>query len=214
MSSYNSRPPRAPRDRRDRDQSPGFLDSLLTGRSQAEKEQDADGYRRLATAFLGALAVFAFLVHVGETAFEPTWGYWAFPVYAPGFLWLCLLVTRWGDLRPAVLKHLRWYHRVAGIVPLIGLLWACWGLYAGPTQHAWAVRHTVMVSLHGLHYPVLPVLEAAPVPLALVCVLLMAMVMILLPPKADRDSKSPGPRSRRRGSVDDQSRPPLGSVWS
>lgn len=173
---------------------PGWEDSLLAGRSRADKEAEQDAQLRvmlLVTIVVGTAAVALDAVF---TAVGLQFGWWSAPVFAPLFVRLLACPVSNRVLRPVELDRLRWRQRLRAAGAIAVVLWVCWPLWAGPAAGAWRGAHGGVSAL-GLRYPLGKVLGASPVAMGVVAFLLLALGMLLAPrirPREPEHTPPPG----------------------
>jgi hypothetical protein len=198
-------------DRGRSDRPPGWADTLMAGRSRADKEADQDMLLKGLLLVGAVLTLLILALHALFTAVGLQLGWWSAPVFVPVFVWALFSAGMNRVLRPVELDGLRWPARLKGAGLLAVLLWVCWGLWAGPVARAWKTAHGGFGRL-GPRYPLHAVLGASPVMMGLVAFLLLALVMVLAPNVRARDREPPrppgGPEPLRAPLVSGR-RPPL-----
>jgi hypothetical protein len=200
------------------DRPPDWADTLLAGRSRADKEADQDA-RLKALLLIGSAAALVILaLHALFTLVGLQFGWWAAPVFLPVFAWaLCSAATN-RVLRPVELDGWRWPARLKGAGLLAVVLWVCWGLWAGPVARAWKTAHGGFNSTAGggPRYPLHAILAASPIVMGLIAFLLLALGMVLAPNVRSREREPPrppgGPEPLRAPLVSER-RPPLPPRW-
>jgi hypothetical protein len=174
---------------------PGWADSLLAGRSRADKEADQDAIRRLMIAGGAVAGLLVLALSTLFTAVGLQFGWWSAPAFAPLLVWFLVSAAVGRMLRPPELDGLRWRERLGGAGLLALLFWVCWPSWSGPAAGAWKAAHGGFGGVaHGApRYPLSAVLAASPVALGLVAFLLLACVMVLAPVVREREPRRPGP---------------------
>ena len=176
------------------DRPPGWADSLLAGRSRADKEAEQDAQLRVMLLVGAVLGTVALALDAVFTAVGLQFGWWSAPVFAPLFIWLLACPACNRVLRPVELDELSWRQRLYGAGMLAVTLWVCWPLWAGPAAGAWrAARGGAGPS--GLSYPLGVILAASPVAMGAVAFLLLALGMVLAPrirPREPEQTPPPG----------------------
>jgi hypothetical protein len=174
---------------------PRWAETLLAGRSRADKEADQDA-RLKALLLVGALVVFLILgLRAVFSLAGLQLGWWSAPVFVPAFAWALFSAAMNRVLRPVELDGWRWPARlkVAGLLAF--LLWVCWGWWAGPVARVWKTAHGGFngIAADGPRYPLHAILAASPVMMGLVAFLLLALGMVLAPNVRSREREPPRP---------------------
>ncbi len=194
MSSSDPWKGRGGGSRRGLDRPPGWTDSLLAGRSRADKEADQDAQQK---AMLLAGVVIVLLVLLLRWTFGAVGlalGWWSAPAFAPVIVWSLVSVFADRLLRPVEIEQLGWPKRLKLGALLLVSLWALWGVWAGPAARAWKAAHGGFLSAArggGASYPLHAVLAASPVALGIVAFLLLAVAMVLFPRPVRRGGRVP-----------------------
>jgi hypothetical protein len=177
------------------DRLPGWADSLLAGRSRADKEAEQDAQMRV--MFVGGAVVGVVILALNAlfTTVGLQFGWWSALVFAPLFLWLLVSAASNRVLRPVELDGLRWRQRLYGAGLLLVVLWVAWPLWAGPVARAWKAAHGGFggVGSRVPRYPLGAVLGASPVAMGLLAFLLLALGMVLAPRIRAREPKHTPP---------------------
>lgn len=200
------------------DRPPGWADTLMAGRSRADKEADQDA-RMKALLVIGAAATLLILaLHAIFSAVGLQFGWWSAPVFAPVFAWGLFSAAMNRVLRPVELDRWRWPQRLKGAGLLAVSLWVCWGWWAGPTARAWKTAHGGFngIATDGPRYPLHAILDASPVLMGLVAFLLLALGMVLAPNVRSRQREQPRPPGDPeplRAPLVSERRPPLPPRW-
>jgi hypothetical protein len=177
------------------DRPPGWADSLLAGRSRADKEADQDARMKALLAFGAVAALLILALRVVFSAVGLRFGWWSAPVFVPALAWALCSAAMNRVLRPVELNGWRWPARLKGAGLLALLLWFCWDVWAGPTAMAWKHAHGGFDSTTGAgpRYPLHAILAASPIVMGLVAFLLLAMGMVLAPNVRSREREPPRP---------------------
>ncbi|MGO9322469.1 MAG: hypothetical protein ACLQBY_16955 [Solirubrobacteraceae bacterium] len=200
------------------DRPPGWADTLMAGRSRADKEADQDARLKALLVVGSAAALVIVALHALFSVVGLQLGWWSAPVFVPVFVWALCSAAMNRVLRPVELDGLRWPARLKGAALLAFLLWVCWGWWAGPVARAWKTAHGGFhgIASDGPRYPLHAVLGASPVMMGLVAFLLLALGMVLAPNVHRRDREPPrppgGPEPLRAPLVSER-RPPLPPRW-
>lgn len=180
-----------------RDGSPGWLDSLLAGRSRAdyEVERDAAWSQRIFAAcvllvgLLALVCLFSFL--------DLRLGTWALPVFVPAGVWMIFCAWMREAVRPWRLAELRGGRRLAAVAANLVVLWVLYPVWAGPAAAAWAAASQSRgdwSSAASLIPPFGAVIAAAPFALGLVSFVVLLLAMMITPashPKKPRPPLAP-----------------------
>jgi hypothetical protein len=200
------------------DRPPGWADSLLAGRSRADKQAEQDARMKALLVVGAAVALLVLVLHTVFSLVGLRLGWWSVPVFAPVFVWGLCSAAMNRVLRPVELDAWRWPARLKGAGLLALLLWVAWGVWAGPVARAWKTAHGGFNSVAGggPRYPLHAVLAASPVMMGLVAFLLLALGMVLAPNVRSREREPPrppgGPEQLRAPLVSER-RPPLPPRW-
>jgi hypothetical protein len=200
------------------DRPPGWADTLMAGRSRADKEADQDARMKALLLVGSAVALVILALHAVFSAVCLRFGWWSAPVFVPVFAWALLSAATNRVLRPVELDGWRWPARLKGAGLLAVLLWFCWGLWAGPVARAWKTAHGGFngIASDGPRYPLHAILAASPIAMGLVAFLLLALGMVLAPNVRSREREPPrppgGPEPLRAPLVSER-RPPLPRRW-
>ncbi len=200
------------------DRPPGWADSLMAGRSRADKEADQDARLKALLVIGCAVALVILALHALFTLVGLQFGWWSAPVFVPVFVWALFSAAMNRVLRPVELDGWRWPARLKGGGLLAFLLWVCWGWWAGPVARAWKAAHGGFhgIATDGPRYPLHAILDASPVMMGLVAFLLLALGMVLAPNVHSREREPPrppgGPEPLRAPLVSER-RPPLPRRW-
>ena len=177
------------------DRPPGWADTLLAGRSRADKEADQDARLKalLLIGSAGALVILA--LHAIFSIVGLRLGWWSAPVFVPVFAWALCSAAMNRVLRPVELDRWRWPARLKATGLLAVVLRVCWGLWAGPVAKAWKTAHGGFNSIAGggPRYPLDAILAASPIVMGLVAFLLLALGMVLAPNVRSREREPPRP---------------------
>jgi hypothetical protein len=200
------------------DRPPGWADTLMAGRSRADKEADQDARMKVLLLVGSAVALLILALHVIFSAVGLRFGWWSAPVFVPVFAWALLSAATNRVLRPVELDGWRWPARLKGAGLLAFLLWFCWGLWAGPVARAWKTAHGGFngIATDGPRYPLHAILDASPVLMGLVAFLLLALGMVLAPNVRSREReppRPPGDPEPLRAPLVSERRPPLPPRW-
>ena len=165
------------------DRPPGWADTLMAGRSRADKEADQDARMKALLLVGSAVALLILALHAIFSAVGLRFGWWSAPVFVPLFVWALLSAAMNRVVRPVELDGWRWPARLKGAGLLAFLLWVCWGWWAGPVARAWRTAHGGFhgIATDGPRYPLHAILDASPVMMGLVAFLLLALGMVLAP---------------------------------
>lgn len=200
------------------DRPPGWADTLLAGRSRADKEAD-QGARMTALLVIGSVAALLIVaLHAMFSAVGLEFGWWSAPVFGPLFAWALFSAAMNRVLRPVELDGWRWPARLKGAGLLAFLLWVCRGWWAGPAARAWKTAHGGFNSTTGKgpRYPLHAILGASPVVMGLLAFLLLALGMVLAPNVRGREREQPRPPGDPeplRAPLVSERRPPLPPRW-
>lgn len=200
------------------DRPPGWADTLMAGRSRADKEADQDARMKALLLVGSAVALLILALHAIFSAVGLRFGWWSAPAFVPVFAWALLSAATNRVLRPVELDGWRWPARLKGAGLLAFLLWCCWGLWAGPVARAWKTAHGGFngIATDGPRYPLHAILDASPVMMGVVAFLLLALGMVLAPNVRGREREPPrppgGPEPLRAPLVS-EGRPPLPRRW-
>ncbi len=199
------------------DRPPGWADTLLAGRSRADKEADQDARLKALLLIGSVVALLILALHAIFSIVGLRLGWWSAPVFVPVFAWALCSAAMNRVLRPVELDAWRWPARLKGAGLLALLLWFCWGLWAGPVAREWKTAHGgFSIATDGPRYPLHAILDASPVMMGLVAFLLLALGMVLAPNVRSREPEPPrppgGPESLRAPLVSER-RPPLPPRW-
>jgi hypothetical protein len=177
------------------DRPPGWADSLLAGRSRADKEAEQDTQMRVMLLVGAVVGVVIVVLHALFTAVGLQFGWWSAPVFAALFLWLLTCAACNRVLRPVELDGLHWRQRLYGAGMLAVTLWVVWPLWAGPAARAWKAAHGGFggVGSGVPSYPLGAVLGASPVAMGMVTFLLLALGMVIAPRIRRREPRHPVP---------------------
>jgi hypothetical protein len=177
------------------DRPPGWADSLMAGRSRADKEADQDARMKALLLVGSAVALLILALHAMFSVVGLQFGWWSAPVFVLLFAWALLSAAMNRVLRPVELDGWRWSTRLKGAGLLAVLLWPCWSLWAGPVAKAWKTAHGGFNSTTGIgpRYPLHAILVASPIVMGLVAFLLLALGMVLAPNVRSREREPPRP---------------------
>ncbi|MGH2854321.1 MAG: hypothetical protein ACRDLF_09050 [Solirubrobacteraceae bacterium] len=179
------------------DRPPGWTESLLAGRSRADKEADQDAQMLAMLLVGGLLGLLIIGLHAVFSAVGLQLGWWSAPVFLPVFAWLLVSAAARQALRQVELDVLRWRQRLAGGGGIGLVLWLVWPLWAGPTARAWKAAHGGLlpggIAGNGPRYPLGAILGASPVLMGMVAFLLLVFVMTVCPRVREREHRRPGP---------------------
>lgn len=178
-----------------RHEPPGRVERLLAGRSQADREVEADAARRTAIFAVCVMGVMLLLANAAFKMLDLSFGLWSLPAFIGVVGWAVCCWRAGRALRPRQIAGLRGRQRAAAIAVELLALRLVWPLWAGPAVAAWQPSQEGFSESAPAppSFPYGAVVAAAPVAMGIAAFVLVALAMTLTPMRSKRGYEPPQP---------------------